>query len=147
MSPPSALTVIVLSTLFAAALFGVAVRLFRRKSSRDGTQADDDLGGVSDDVQEAELAFMQLREDYRHYTATVLVDLEQKVELLKVNSRQASGQRKAALDATLSAIHLKRVAFDGDHRAIELVPTTMWSETTTRLRNDLSDMIALVDRA
>jgi hypothetical protein len=121
------------------------------KSGAAVKEADDKVKSAQAEAAEtvagARADFMKLREDYRHTTTVNLVELDDKVAGLVLQSKQSSGERKAELDANLKQIHVSRDVFGRDYQALESESESSWDETKARLDKEWSNLKALVDKA
>jgi cell division septum initiation protein DivIVA len=96
-------------------------------------------------IAEAEANIQRLREDYRHTTASNLLDLDQKVADLEVKANQAKGKAKAEYDNKIQQIRASRAAFVADYKALDIETGAAWDAAKTRLDKEWVELKALLE--
>jgi hypothetical protein len=119
---------------------GAALKEADEKIKSAQAQAEDTISAVRMD-------FKALREDFRHTTASDLIDLDDKVDGLTVQATQSSGKEKTERDAKLKQIHTSRDAFWTDCQSVESATESTWDATKARLEREWTELKALVARA
>ena len=97
-------------------------------------------------IAAARADFEKSREGYRHSRQSDLDALDEQVADLEAKAHTATGQKKAALDASLPGIHAQRDAFVADMKSLQVASPATWDAAKTRLDNEWEALKASVSK-
>lgn len=117
-----------------------AMKDANQKANNAQSEADTKIAGAKAD-------FMKLREDYRHSTTTLLVELDQKMANLESKAKLASGAAKTDLEAKLVQIRAKRDSFATDYKRLDEAAAATWDDAKVQLDQAFTALNKLVDDA
>ncbi len=112
-------------------------------------EADQDIreaqAEADKEIADARADFRTLREDYRHATATKLVELDKKVANLEARALEANGEKKAELETKLKNVRAQREVFIKDYQSLDDVNASTWDATKARLDQEWAELERRVD--